>query len=187
MVVHDSRRNLESITIRRAKPEDAPSLIEFVSELYDEPDVYIPYTSQEAVPSLEAQQREINCHSRDNCLYLVAQTTAIPAQIIAELICTGNKYQAIKHVTYLAMNVHRNWRDQGVGSALLTEAIEWAKWTNIISRIELEVYARNSAAVHLYKKFGFHTEGCKQNAVCQRGEYYDMLVMSLLLERQKAT
>jgi ribosomal protein S18 acetylase RimI-like enzyme len=62
------------------------------------------------------------------------------------------------------MSVQKEWRARGVGSTLLAQAIEWAKATGIVKRIELFVYARNTAAIHLYKNFGFKEEGRCRNA-----------------------
>jgi len=69
----------------------------------------------------------------------------------------------------------------GSASALTAPAIEWAKGTGIVTRIELAVYARNAAAIHLYEKFGFEIEGRRRRAVYQNGEYVDDLIMALLL------
>jgi putative acetyltransferase len=77
--------------------------------------------------------------------------------------------------------VRKEWRGQGVGSALMSAAIAWARQTGIVSRIELQVYVRNQAAIALYRKFGFEVEGRRRRVVYQNGEYLDDLVMALLL------
>lgn len=63
----------------------------------------------------------------------------------------------------------------------MTRAMEWAKNTHVVKRIELFVYARNGAAIHLYKKFGFVEEGRLRGAIYQHGEYIDDLIMALHL------
>lgn len=79
------------------------------------------------------------------------------------------------------MSVGAEWRNQGVGSRLLTEAIAWAKNTGTISRLELFVYANNTAAIHLYEKFGFAVEGRRRHAVQHNGQLVDDLIMARLL------
>ncbi len=57
------------------------------------------------------------------------------------------------------MSVHDDFQNRGVGSALMAAMIELAdNWLGL-RRIELEVYADNAAAIHLYEKFGFVIEG----------------------------
>jgi RimJ/RimL family protein N-acetyltransferase len=81
----------------------------------------------------------------------------------------------------LGISVRQGWRNQGVGSKLLAQAIEWVRQSGVITRIELYVYARNQAAIHLYEKFGFEVEGRRRRALYQNGEYLDDWVMALLL------
>ncbi|MGH8626479.1 MAG: GNAT family N-acetyltransferase [Gammaproteobacteria bacterium] len=92
----------------------------------------------------------------DNSIVLVADAEE---QVIGILECKGGTREAMRHVTSLSMSVRKEWRNSGVGSALLARAIEWAKATGTVKRIELFVYARNTAAIHLYRKFGFEEEG----------------------------
>ncbi len=49
-----------------------------------------------------------------------------------------------------------------------------------LHRIELEVYAENERAVHVYKKVGFHLEGTRRQACFKFGRYQDVHVMGLL-------
>lgn len=77
------------------------------------------------------------------------------------------------------MSVDRSYRNQGVGMALMERAITWAKEKPIV-RLELEVYADNVVAIHLYEKFGFVMEGRKRMYAYQRARYYDSYLMARL-------
>jgi len=48
------------------------------------------------------------------------------------------------------MSVRKEWRNHGIGSRLLAEAIAWAHRTGIITRVELYVYDHNQAAIQMY-------------------------------------
>jgi ribosomal protein S18 acetylase RimI-like enzyme len=81
----------------------------------------------------------------------------------------------------LGMAVAREWRGRGVGSALLTAAIEWARERGL-HKLSLGVFAHNAAAIALYRKFGFVEEGRRvQHYRRTSGELWDAIDMGLLL------
>lgn len=49
-----------------------------------------------------------------------------------------------------------------------------------LHRIELEVYAENARARHVYEKVGFQIEGVRRQATYKFGRYMDVVVMGLL-------
>ncbi len=69
---------------------------------------------------------------------------------MGELTCKGATRQALRHTVTLGMSVRKEWRNHGIGSRLLAEAIAWAHRTGIITRVELYVYDHNQAAIQMY-------------------------------------
>lgn len=57
-------------------------------------------------------------------------------------------------------------------------------WLNI-SRIELTVFVDNAAAIALYKKFGFETEGTGKRFAFRDGQYVDIAYMARVTEPNK--
>ncbi len=163
--------------VREATPDDAEQLIAYGRTLEGDPGLALEpgefnYTVE--------QEREIlrnHAHS-DNSIFLVAEADG---DIIGCLNCTGAKRQAKRHTTALGISVHPQWRGRGVGSALMARAVEWAKSNDAVQRIQFDVYARNEAALGLYRKFGFEVEGRHKRAYFKGGEYIDSLSMALLL------
>lgn len=81
----------------------------------------------------------------------------------------------------IAMTVAEAWRGRGVGSALLAAAIERARAEGL-HKLTLSVFARNEAAIGLYRKHGFVEEGRRvRHYRRQSGELWDSLEMGLLL------
>jgi putative acetyltransferase len=81
----------------------------------------------------------------------------------------------------LGMLVDRDWRGRGVGSALLRAAIGWARGQGL-HKFCLEVFAHNTAAIALYRKFGFVEEGRRAKQYRRaNGELWDSIVMGLVL------
>ena len=85
------------------------------------------------------------------------------------------------HSGSVGMGILQEWRQHGLGKKLLQACIQ-KSIENGITRIELEVYANNTAAIALYRRLGFVEEGLKRRARFLDGEYQDLLIMSLLCE-----
>lgn len=84
------------------------------------------------------------------------------------------------HVGSFGMGVATAWQGKGVGSRLLTAALDVAdNWMNL-HRVELTVYADNEAAHHLYRKFGFEVEGRLRDYAVRDGVFVDTLSMARL-------
>jgi RimJ/RimL family protein N-acetyltransferase len=81
----------------------------------------------------------------------------------------------------LGMAVARGWRGRGVGSALVVEAIAWAREQGL-HKLTLSVFPHNEAAIALYRKFGFVEEGrLVKQFRRSSGELWDAVQMGLLL------
>jgi RimJ/RimL family protein N-acetyltransferase len=84
-------------------------------------------------------------------------------------------------VADFGMMVATDRRGEGVGGALLTAAIDWARHAGA-HKIALQVWPDNDAAIALYRKFGFEQEGLLRRHYRRRsGERWDAVVMGLLL------
>ena len=81
----------------------------------------------------------------------------------------------------IGMAVAPEWRGRGVGSALLGAAIEWSRERGL-HKLSLSVFPHNTAAIGLYRKFGFVDEGRRVKHYRRAsGELWDALEMGLLL------
>ena len=81
----------------------------------------------------------------------------------------------------IGMLVDRGWRGLGVGSALVQAAISRARDQGL-HKLCLEVFARNTAAIALYRKSGFVEEGRRIGQYRRAsGELWDSIVMGLAL------
>ena len=90
------------------------------------------------------------------------------------------------HAGSFGMGVAVAWQGKGVGSKLLAAALDVAdNWMNL-QRVELSVYADNEAAIGLYRKFGFETEGLFRDYAVRDGRLVDTLSMARLRRTPKA-
>ncbi|WP_332871053.1 GNAT family N-acetyltransferase [Planococcus sp. MB-3u-03] len=78
------------------------------------------------------------------------------------------------------MGVHSDSRGKGVGKALFSHVIAWAKSVDL-HRLELTVIAENVSAVALYQKMGLEIEGVKRDSLFINDGYVDEYYMAKLL------
>jgi putative acetyltransferase len=85
-----------------------------------------------------------------------------------------------RDVGTFGMAVHDDFQGRGIGTALLVAMLDLAdNWLGL-RRIELEVWADNARAVHLYEKFGFEIEGTGRQYARRAGELVDAHFMARL-------
>jgi putative acetyltransferase len=78
------------------------------------------------------------------------------------------------------MSVRDDWHHRGVGTALLTAAIDLAdNWIGY-ARLELTVYTDNATALALYRRFGFEIEGTARAYAMRNGTLVDAYMMARL-------
>jgi ribosomal protein S18 acetylase RimI-like enzyme len=79
----------------------------------------------------------------------------------------------------LSMYVQPQYRGQGVGKALLLEAITQVKQLSGVEQLHLSVITTNAAARSLYQLLGFKIYGTVPHALKMNGQYWDEYLMIL--------
>ncbi|WP_310484655.1 GNAT family N-acetyltransferase [Chamaesiphon sp. VAR_48_metabat_403] len=82
-----------------------------------------------------------------------------------------------------SMYVVPEFRNRGVGSALLDAALSHAKGLGVLRQIVLGVTASNLAASSLYKSRGFQPFGFERDALFVDGTYFDEEHLALHFDR----
>lgn len=77
------------------------------------------------------------------------------------------------HITNIVVN--KNFRNQNIGSKLLSKLIEISKLEPNITSITLEVNSTNISAIKLYEKFGFKVVGLRKKYY---NNTYDAIIMT---------
>ncbi len=103
-------------------------------------------------------------------------------RVVGSLGIVRDEHPVTRHVATLGMFVAEGWRGLGVGTALLHEALRWARERGI-EKIELTVYPGNAAARALYRRFGFAEEGTLVRHSKKSYGYEDEVLMGLWLAR----
>jgi RimJ/RimL family protein N-acetyltransferase len=101
-------------------------------------------------------------------------------RVVGSLGIARDDHPVTRHVATLGMFVDRGWRGLGIGTALMREALRWARSVGV-EKIELTVYPGNEAARALYRRFGFVEEGTLVRHSKKAGGYEDEVLMGLWL------
>ncbi len=71
-------------------------------------------------------------------------------------------------------------RGRGIGTAAITQLVEFGFVRRNLHRIHLQAIASNAGAVRAYEKAGFVVEGRQREHAWVRGVYEDIVVMGIL-------
>lgn len=161
--------SLESLTIRRAEADDCDD----VYEMFTAAEVYSG-TLQLPYPSREYWRRRLS-ENIESDYYLVG---IIDGRIVGMVsVDTFPNRPRRRHAGAIGISVHADWQGKGLGKELMRAIVDLAdNWLNL-TRLELEVYADNEAAIRLYERFGFEVEGRLRKHALRDGQFVDAIVM----------
>jgi RimJ/RimL family protein N-acetyltransferase len=128
--------------------------------------------------SLEESRQFIQSRFKEEIIFQVA---AITTQIVGWCDIIPYPEKGFAHVARLGMGILKDFRGCGIGTRLLSACLAQAQDT-VLEKVELQVFSDNSAAIALYQKLGFQSEGCKQRGRKIDGQYQDIVLMALMLE-----
>jgi ribosomal protein S18 acetylase RimI-like enzyme len=164
----------DGVEVRPARGQDASSYLAMWREVVAERRFVRTEKVKGTVRDYRRQFAEAVTNDRAR-LVAVARGRVIGALFIERMAHPVNR-----HVATLGMAVHAPWRGKGIGSALMAEAMRWARSAGV-EKVTLEVYPTNEAAVALYRRFGFAEEGRLERQSRKSYGYEDELIMSRFL------
>ena len=164
-------------TIRRATPHDANALVDLAESVGREEGRWILGTGPWR--SVSDERRYLRTIQRyPDAAVLVAEDGG---RIVGRLSLSRDPHPASRHVADLGLMVAESHRRQGVGRALLDEAVAWAR-ASAVRKLELHVFPWNEPALGLYESFGFEREGYRKRQYERGGELVDAVLMAYFLD-----
>jgi RimJ/RimL family protein N-acetyltransferase len=171
MVVFISKKE-RKIEIREIQEKDYIGLKNLINSLVRE-NAYIlrniPITEEEQLRNVRRYLEGIRKKER---IYLVA---TYKGKIIGSVNVERKKFKE-KHVGTLGVFVKKNYRNEGIGKALIKEVLKRSKRVGI-KLVVLEVFKVNKPAMILYKKLGFKKYGELPKALKHKGRYMSDVLM----------
>ena len=89
-------------------------------------------------------------------------------------------YDSFAHHAEAGVSLVRQARGQGIGTATITQLVEFGFVRRNLRRIHLQAIASNLGAIRAYEKVGFVVEGRQREHAWVRGAYEDIVLMGLL-------
>ena len=163
------------LLVRPAVPGDADALVELGRAVAAEDGLWLTYDR-----SRGDERRNVRGVQRDpNVAVFVAES---PEGVVGRLSIARDHGTYSRHVAELGLMVAAGARRRGIGSALMEEAIKWAKRIGVV-KLELTVFPHNEPAIALYRKLGFREEGLLSRRYLIGDRYIDAMLMGLDLDK----
>jgi RimJ/RimL family protein N-acetyltransferase len=175
-VLHRTQNlNGQQITIRTAQADDAAALLTYIRPVAEETEFFI--FEPDEFPETDEQERKWIQDHLDHPGQIVLLAEA-GGTIIGNVSFENGACRRIAHRGTLGIAVVKEWRGQGIGTALMENLLAWATGNPLIEKVCLEVFTTNSNAIRLYRKLGFIEEGLRLKDIkFGPGRYADTLAM----------
>jgi len=97
--------------------------------------------------------------------------------IVGRLSIARDPHPASEHVADIGLMVALWRRREGVGTALMLAAEEWARQAGI-SKLELHVFPYNEPALTFYRRLGYADEGLRRRHFRRGADFLDAVLMA---------
>jgi RimJ/RimL family protein N-acetyltransferase len=128
----------------------------------------------EAPPIGEAE-RYLRTALEQGAIHFVAEDDG---RVVGWCDVTPRQQPGSSHIGHLGMGLLPEYRGQGIGYRILDTTVREG-FGKGLTRIDLEVFSSNQAAIALYRRYGFIIEGCRRKARHVDGMWDDIVLMAL--------
>ncbi|MBO6738488.1 MAG: GNAT family N-acetyltransferase [Phycisphaerales bacterium] len=170
-------RDGRSVTVRHSRQGDAQRVHAYICALGRSTDMIL--TCAEDLPPIERIQSHIEMIPKGQFYSLVAIDPET-GDVVGNASFRFAVRKKLAHTADLGMGVLPSHQGLGLGTALLTRAIEEMRAHPTVERLDLTVLARNITARRMYTRAGFVEEGVKVRGLRQLdGSYDDEVIMAM--------
>lgn len=171
-------KNGQQLILRKPLIEDAKRMIEYLNIVGGESDNLL-FGKDEFRLTVEQEMEHIKRISNDlNALMILG---LIDNEIVSVAQIDSPHRKRIAHNSEFSISVKKNYWKNGIGSAVMSEIIRFAKENSTIKNVSLGVKASNNSAIIMYEKFGFTKIGVHKNNFNVNGNFDDEILMDLYL------
>lgn len=169
----------ESIVIEEPTAADAAALVDYLKTVMGETEFLRSYPDEITITAKEEAKYIERMRSEPNCLSLVARDGN---RIVACGGLNGGRLRKFRHAAEFGISVLTEYRGQGIGTEVTKRCIDYARESNVITKLNLLVNADNGSAAALYRKLGFVEEGRITKDWFYDNIYHDSILMGMDVE-----
>ncbi len=168
----------ETLQISIGTKADAAAVIEHLKTVGDETE-FLSFSGADFAVSAEEEAAIIEAHRvADNRLFLLAW---IKDELVGVLNIDASAKPKMKHLGEIGLSVLKAHWKKGIGYQMIQTALDWAKQTGVLKKVNLEVQENNYGAIRLYEQLGFTLEGARKRGVLTDGVYYNLNLMGICI------
>ncbi len=166
---------LSNILLRKPEPEDAPNLYRFRND----PTIVSALGGFSSGYSLQAIKEWIERREKpsDDLVWAIADRETNACLGHVGLYRIDHRVRTCEFAILIGDLCQ--W-GKGIGREVSSAVVAYGFDELNMNRIELTVLASNTRALRLYEGLGFVREGLRRQAQYRAGEYFDVILMSLL-------
>jgi len=161
------------VTLRAPKWDDLDDMLEFINSLVDEGADIMMDTKQTREQEVEWLARLLTRLEKDEITVVVAE---VDGRFVGQTEVTPQNMRS-KHVGVLGIALKDGYREIGIGTELMKEAETQSRRLGL-EILNLEVFATNERAKHVYGKVGYREVGAWPKVMKKDGLYIDSVLMS---------
>ena len=171
--------NGETVILRALKWEDLDNCVVFVNDLVGEkktePNLGVMVdTKQTRDEEAEWLANQLIGIEKGSIISVAAE---VGGQIAGNSSVTRGSYRDTQRHGGLGIAITRKFRDLGIGLEMMGVLVKESRKLGLKS-IQLEVFANNPRAIHVYEKTGFKQTGRIPKKMLRNGKFIDSIVMT---------
>ncbi len=166
-------KDSREVTLRAPKWDDLDDMLEFINSLVDEGADIMMDTKQTREQEVDWLARLLTRLEKDEITVVVAE---VDGRFVGQVEVTKQSMRS-KHVGVLGIALKDGFREIGIGTELMKEAETQSRRLGL-EILNLEVFATNDRAKHVYEKAGYREVGAWPKVMKKDGIYIDGVLMS---------
>ncbi len=167
-------RDGRTAVLRPAVPDDAAAITKYVNIIGAEGRFVL---RERATWTIDEERRTIAAADGRQAVFFVAE---IDRRLSGLINLTRGRWAKDAHLAEFGMSCLPDCRAIGLGTALLTRGIAWARSVGV-RKLTLEVFGTNDRAISLYRKMGFIEEARLPGQYIIDGRPVEGVIMALWL------
>jgi RimJ/RimL family protein N-acetyltransferase len=164
-------KNGKKVTLRAPKWGDLDDYLHFINGLVEEKAMIMMNEKQTRDSEIGWISQLLSTVERDKIVALIAE---VDGRLVGSCEITP-KRGYLSHLGSLGISLLDGHREIGIGQEMMLEAEKQARRLGV-EVVELEVFAANARAIHVYEKVGYKVTGRVPDAIKWDNRYMDSLI-----------